>query len=428
MEHTVEITALAFGGKGLGRLDGKVVFVPYAAPGDVARVRITADKKSFYEGELTGLAVPSPDRVSPVCPHFGVCGGCALQHIDYPAQIRWKQEILAGTLKRIGGVEPDFDEPAASPDRLGYRSRASFHVDGLSWGFFEAASHSVVDVDDCPVLDRRLNSVYREIKGALSGALRGGYLESIDIGVSDNDAAAAAFFVTSPRRFDWKAALAGIKGLSGFEVWLAPSKKGKGRRITAEYDSRLGYSAAGLTFEAGVSVFTQVNRPLNDLLIERVVDYASLTGRECVVDLCSGVGNLTLPLARRALVATGVEQSGEAVNFARKNAQLNNIENAEFVRSDALGWVAGQGKTLEKKVVDMVVLDPPRGGDREVAAAMSTMRPERIVYVSCNPPTLARDLSHLTGSGYGVIRAGLFDMFPQTYHIECITRLELSPR
>jgi len=430
MEHTIEITGLAFGGKGIGRIDGKVVFVDYAAPGDTARVRITADKKSYFEGELAGLVSPSADRCEPVCPHFGICGGCSLQHMSYASQLRWKQEILAGTLKRIGGVEPvAFDEPTPSPGQLGYRSRASFHVRGRDWGFFEAASHRVVDIDDCPVLDARLNSIYKEIKNVLrgvGGAGGDGYIKAVDIGVSDGNGAAAAFFVSGPKKFDWKGALAGVAALSGFEVWLAPSKKGKGRLINAEYDSRLLYSAGGLRFEAGVSVFTQVNRPLNDLLIERVVDYASLSGRERVADLCCGVGNLSLPLASGALLVTGVEQNSEAVDFARKNAQLNGIGNAGFVRSDSLGWVAGRGKNLEKKAVDMVVLDPPRGGDREVAKAMAHLRPGKIVYVSCSPPTLARDLSLLAGSGYGVFRAGLFDMFPHTYHIECIAGLELS--
>lgn len=424
MEHTVEITGLAFGGKGIGRIDGKVVFVPYSAPGDIARVRVVADKKSYYEGELAGLVSPSEDRTEPACPHFGVCGGCALQHMNYPAQLRWKQEILAGTLKRIGGVEPGvFEEPTASPGQLGYRSRASFHVSGGAWGFFEAASHSVVDIDDCPVCDARLNSVYKEIKRALCGVV--GELYAVDIGVSDGGGAAAAFFVSASKGFDWKGALSGITHLSGFEVWHSPSKKGKGRRINAEYDSRLLYGAAGLNLEASISVFTQVNRPLNGLLIERVSEYASLTGSESVVDLCSGVGNLALPLARGTKSVTGVEQSGDAVDFARKNARLNHIKNASFVRSDSLEWMAGRGKGLEKGAVDMVVLDPPRGGDRDVAGAVAAMRPGKIIYVSCGPPTLARDISLLTDSGYGVFRAGLFDMFPQTYHIECIAGLEL---
>jgi len=425
MEHAIEITGLAFGGKGVGRIEGKVVFVPFTAPGDIARVRVVADRKSYYEGELAGLVTPSPDRCEPVCPHFGVCGGCSLQHMTYPSQIRWKQEILAGTLKRIGGVEPAFDGPTQSPGQLNYRSRASFHVSKGAWGFFETASHSVVDIDDCPILDKRLNQVYREVKQALQSASGEGYIKAMDIGVSDNGTAAAAFFVSSRHRFDWRGALSGIAGLAGFEVWLAPSKKGKGRRINAEYDSRLIYSAGGLRFEAGISVFTQVNRPLNDLLIKRVVECASLSGSERVADLCSGVGNLSLPLAKGALFVTGVEQADEAVEFARKNAELNNIGNAGFVCSDSLGWALKGGKNLEKKAVDMVVLDPPRGGDRDVARAMAALRPSKIVYVSCSPPTLARDLSLLTGSGYGVFRAGLFDMFPQTYHIECVAGLEL---
>ncbi|MDP2689856.1 MAG: class I SAM-dependent RNA methyltransferase [Deltaproteobacteria bacterium] len=424
MEHTVEITGLAFGGRGVGRIGGKVVFVPFTAPGDTARVRITSEKKSFSEGELIELVRPSPERVAPLCPLFGVCGGCALQHMGYASQVRWKQTIFEETLKRIGGVAPEFDAPVPSPEAFGYRSRASFHVDKGRWGFYAAGSHRVVDVEDCPILSPAVNSAYKGIRQRLSGRLRSLY--SVDVGASGEGGAAAAFHVSGDKGFDWKGALRGVEGLSGFEVWFSPSKKGKGKRIIAEDDSRLVYAAGGLRFEAGISVFTQVNRSLNPALMERVVEYAGLSGVEKAVDLCCGAGNLSLPLAKRACSVTGVEENGAAVDLARKNAELNSIKNARFIRSDSLGWVQKSIKSLEKEDVDMVVLDPPRGGDPDVAKALSGLKPRKIIYVSCSPPTLARDVSFLAGCGYRAFRAGLFDMFPQTYHIESVTGLELS--
>ncbi|MFQ5736072.1 MAG: class I SAM-dependent RNA methyltransferase [Thermodesulfobacteriota bacterium] len=426
MVHTVEITGLAFGGKGVGRIDGKVVFVPYAAPGDLVRVRITKEKSSFSEGELAGIERPSPLRRDPPCPLFGDCGGCALQHMGDGPQLEWKQRILEETLGRIGKIKPEFDAPAPSPEAFGYRSRASFHVDGPQWGFYAAGSHRVVDVLDCPILDPALNCAYGLVRQRISG--RVGSLYAVDIGLRDGGGFAVAFYVSGGRPFDWKAALAGVQGLTGFEVWRSPLKRGKGKRIIAEYDSRLIYHAAGLVMEAGVSVFTQVNRLLNPALIDRVAQYAGLGGTEKVVDLFAGVGNLSLPLARGAGGVTGVEEDAAAVAFARKNAQSNGIENARFIRSSSAVWVRARMKNLEKEGVDVVILDPPRGGDPAVAEALSVLRPRKIVYVSCSPPTLARDISLLSMSGYGVFRAGLFDMFPQTYHIESVAGLELLRR
>lgn len=427
MEHTVEITSLAFGGKGVGRINGKVVFVPFTAPGDSALVRITEEKKSFCEGELVELLTPSPEREAPPCPLFGVCGGCHLQHMNYPSQVEWKQRVFEQTLKRIGGVVPErCDSPAPSPDVYAYRCRASFHVDGRRWGFYAAGSRRVVDVDYCPVLDGAVNAVFKSVRERLSG--RSGELYAVDIAASGDGRAVAAFYTSGYRGFDWAGELKGVEGLKGFEVWHSPSKKGKGRRIIAEDDSTLTYGANVLRFEAGVSVFTQANRSLNPALIDRVIEYAGLTGREKAVDLFCGAGNLTLPLAAGCAHVTGVEENGAAIDFARKNARLNSIENIRFIRSGSLEWARERIKSLEKEGIDVVILDPPRGGDPDLAKAMSGLRPDKIIYVSCDPSTLARDISFLTGSGYGLFRAGLFDMFPQTYHIECIAGLELARR
>lgn len=428
MESTVDITSLAFGGNGIGRIGGKVVFVPFTAPGDVARVRITSEKKGYSEGVLADLVSPSPEREKPECGYFGVCGGCALQHMKYHSQVEWKQRILEETLKRIGRVVPEaFDAPEPSPAAYNYRSRARFQIKGRSWGFFESKSHSVVDIEACPILSPLINTVFGGLKLALSGKETGLY--SVEIGVSEKDGkAVASFHAGGDTGFQWKKALSGIDDLKGFEVWADPLKKDKGRRIFAEDDGSLLYEASGLSFSAGISVFSQVNRFQNQSLVRKVIDYAGLSGRERVLDLFSGVGNLSLPLAARAADTTGVESSGEAAKEAAANAEFNKIAAVRFIRDDAGRWLRNNIKALEKERPDVVVLDPPRGGEPEVAKALSGLRPKRIIYVSCSPPTLARDLSKLTGCGYRVFRAGLFDMFPQTYHIESIAGLESVDR
>ena len=180
-----------------------------------------------------------------------------------------------------------------------------------------------------------------------------------------------------------------------------------------------------MDFEAGITVFSQVNRSQNDILSGKVAEFASLTGVEKIVDLYSGIGNFTLPLARNAGKATGVESNRDAVKEAEANALKNSVKNAGFHCADSVSWLKQNMKSLEKEGIDVLVLDPPRGGEPEIAKSLSGIRPKKIIYVSCSPPTLARDVLALTGCGYRVFRAVLIDMFPQTYHIEGLLGLEL---
>jgi len=425
MEHTVDITALAFGGSGVGRVGGKVVFVPFSAPGDRVRVRLTVEKKGFSEGVVTEVIDPSPLRTTPVCRVFGRCGGCDWQHIDYQAQVEWKERILVETIKRIGKVTPAlYDLARPSPRPYNYRSRVGFKIDGEKWGFFEPKSHRVVDIGECPIADPLINKAFAEIKAALSGKKTGLY--GLEIGVSETEGiAVASFHVAEDARFDWKASLAGVR-LKGFEVRLNRLKKGKGKRIFAEQDTRLVYRAGGAELSVGIDVFSQINRDQNAALVDRAVEYAGLGGAETVADLFSGVGNMTIPLAAHAKRAVGIETSGEAVSQAKENSRRNGVDNTVFIRASAADWVNRNLKSLEKEGALVVILDPPRSAEVDAAGALGLLRPNKIVYVSCSPPTLARDLSLLAGNGYSIFRAGLFDMFPQTYHIESIVGLELN--
>lgn len=425
MEKTVSITGLAFGGRGVGRIDGKVVFVPFTAPGDEVRVRITADKKGFSEGEVLSLLTPSPIRRPPACGLFGRCGGCSLQHIKYPEQVRWKETIFEETVKRIGKTSPErYDLPEASGDEYYYRTRARLHAAGGRWGFFEAGSHRIVDVEGCPILDPRINDALKRLRGALMKEDTG--LFAIDLGVSKaGDRAVAAFHVSEDTGFGWKGLLRAIEGLKGLEVRLSPDKKDRGVVLIKEGDTSIFYKIGDMEMEASISVFSQVNPEGNNTLIKKVIEYSGLTGAQRVLDLFSGAGNLTLPLARLAKEAVGVESARESVAMAKRNASRNNVPAARFAADDAGRWLRSNMKTLEKEGIDVVVLDPPRGGEPDVARALEKLRPQKLVYVSCSPPTLARDISLLTGCGYRLTRAGLFDMFPQTFHIECIAGLEL---
>lgn len=437
LEHTVEITALAYGGRGVGRIAGKVVFVPYTAPGDVAQIRITAEKKGFSEGALIGLVTPSPIRQEPSCPVYGVCGGCQLQHIKYPEQVRLKQGILEETLKRLGGVsDVSYDPPMSGPD-LNYRCRAHFHVKDNKWGFYEPRGHNVVDIISCPLLHERVNTAFSEIKAAFPEYPHG--ISDVEIGISQrDDTAVAAFHVAKDAApLNWSKALGGVKRLKGFEVRDSETKK----VIKTYGDASLEFSVFDVNMRSGIGVFSQVNRAQNLNLVEKTLLYAGLAGGERVLDLFSGAGNFSLPFARHARDVIGIEANKQAVQEAEANAAANEITNASFHAGDAALWLKRNLKTLEKNRPAVVILDPPRGGipssgglspsvrlphsgrDADAAGVIKKLRPDKIIYVSCSPPTLARDLRGLAGVGYKVFRAGLIDMFPQTYHIECIAGL-----
>jgi 23S rRNA (uracil1939-C5)-methyltransferase len=429
MSTRVEITSLAYRGMGVGKIDGKVVFVPFAAPGDEALVEITSEKKFFSYAALIDVLKPSDIRQEPVCRVFGRCGGCHWQHIQYAEQLKWKHEIFAETLKRIGGFEvPSFDPPVGSPLKFNYRSRARFHTESGAWGFFEARSHRVVDIDGCPLLDPLLNETFRGIKALLNGADT--TLHTVEIGGDlKKKTAVASFHVKKLTGFDWSGALKEVPCLKGFEVWQKdPENRGRGRRVITEGETRLFYNVGKLTLGADISVFSQANALQNENLVQRVIEMAALdkaarSHGDCIAaDLFCGAGNLTIPIAVKAVKTIGVDSDREAVKNARENATMNNAASVRFVRERA-----GVTRTLEKSRPHVIVLDPPRGGGLDVAKALAGLEPQRIIYVSCSPPTLARDISFLTRHGYSPFKAGVIDMFPQTYHIEGVIGLNAEP-
>lgn len=431
MRERVAITGLAFGGKGVGRIGGKVVFVPFTAPGDSAVVEVTSEKKSFSEGVCVELMKPSELRTEPVCPVFGVCGGCSFQHIRYPEEVSWKQKILEETLRRIGGLhEVAFDAPEASEKEYFYRSRARFHVDGADWGFFEALTNRVVDIEECPLLDPLINDAFRGIKSFFreSGTTKTKTIVStLELGVGQGDGRTVALFHVSKegKGFPWKVLLDRIPGLKGIEVRpVGPSRPG-GMPLFSAGGTSLDYEAGGFKYRAPIGVFSQVNPSGNETLVKKLIEYAGPKGTEMAVDLFSGVGNLTLPLASLAKETVGVESERRAVKAAGANATSNGVLCVEFHKSDVSKWLELSAKDLETSVPGVVVLDPPREGAKKVSRFLARLKPGKIVYVSCSPPTLARDLSILRDGGYRKFRACLIDLFPRTYHMESIVAMEL---
>ena len=464
MTNLVKIDSLAYGGSGVGRIEidgdsievegdggdggnndggknggdgrGKVVFVPFSHPGDELSVRVTEEKKSFVEAGIVEIIKPSADRVEPVCEVFGRCGGCSFQHINYSNQLLWKRKMFEETIRRIGKIDiPLIEDSVPSDSAYGYRIRAAFHVDGSKWGFYASSSNDVVDFTSCPLLDDRLNSVFSDIKARLSGKKTA--LIGLEMGVSEADGSVSAIFnVSASDGFDWHTALSPVEGLKGYEVRL--TTKGGGRRkgrgasgrrrgpILREGSTRIGYSLPdfSLKLSADIGVFTQVNWSGNRSLVRKAIEYADLKGGERILDLYSGVGNFSLPFAGSVGPdgeVTAVEGEALSVKIARGNARMAGVKNITFAASGVGEWLkSSEGKKIASPPPDVVLLDPPRKGAKEVLKAVAALKPGRIIYISCSPPSLARDMALLALAGYTPRRASVVDVFPQTYHIETI--------
>lgn len=413
----VEIESLSFGGRGVARQDGKVLFVKGGIPNDVLDIKIIKDRGSYAEAVIEEIVVPSEERVAPPCPVFGTCGGCQHQDFSYAGQLREKENIMIDSLVRIGGFDGTSVEGIyPSPREYGYRTRvqltAWFYSGAWHIGYFQEGTHRKVDVEACPIADLKIEQAIERLSHVLSSIEDPGYpLDKVIIS-SDGSHAYITLVARRGRAFASLSSL--VKHLKRFPETEIVSTAG---REEIEFISDI----KGIRFLASPSVFTQSNPPVNEAMIETVLDWAELSGKETVLDLYSGTGNFSIPCARSAGSVTGVEVNKKAAAFARKNAELNGAENVEFhVMSceDFLDRNAGGGERY-----DIVVLDPPREGAKGIIEPIVKLSPEKIIYVSCDPATLSRDLKKFCQQGYGLIKSKPFDMFPQTYHIESVSLL-----
>jgi len=375
-EISLRIRTLAAGGDGVGRdADGRVVFVPFTAPGDRVRVRIERARRRHAHGSVMKILEPGPGRVEPSCPVFGSCGGCSWQHLDYAVQLEAKAGIVRDALTRIGGFALPAPTIHASPGAYGYRGRTRVHVEAGRVGFRRRRSHELCAVTGCPILVPALD---REL---------------------------AALVADPPERDgEWELVAAGD------ETRAAAVADARGARLVAQVgEERLGHSPG---------VFSQSNALLLDVLAARVAEVAGSGAR--AVELYAGTGLFTLPLARRFAGVVAVEGHRGAVADLRENvseAGLTNVDVRHASVDDALGALGGDAP-------DALVLDPPRQGlPPGAAAALVRVAAERIAYLSCDPATLARDLRAVADGGYAIESVEAFDLFPQTPHVEVLARL-----
>ncbi|MEW6724728.1 MAG: 23S rRNA (uracil(1939)-C(5))-methyltransferase RlmD [Bacillota bacterium] len=441
--YDIEITGLGQS-EGVGRVDGFTVFVPGALPGEQVRARVDLVKKNYARAGLLEVVRRSPDRVEPSCPHFPECGGCQLQHLDYQAQLRWKRQQVADAIQRIGkltGVEVLPTLGMADPWR--YRNKVPFPVGGrggqLVAGLYRSGTHDIVDMEGCQIQSGLADQAFREAKrlSAEHGLIpydeikKTGFLRHILIREGRQAGELMCVLVTNGEERTRTSVVArelmeAVPAVVSVQqnINTRPTNVIMGpKTILLGGKATITDYLGGLAFEISPLSFFQINPGQAEVLYNQVLAFCRLTGGETVFDLYCGIGTISLYLARRAGQVIGIESVPQAVEDARRNAERNGIGNVKFHYGEAeklLPRLARQGARA-----DVIVLDPPRRGcEPEVLETMAEMRPERIVYVSCNPATLARDLAVLSERGYRPEVVQPVDMFPHTGHVECIIQIK----
>ncbi len=414
----VEIERVVPGGAGMAHARGLTVFVPLAAPGDRLRVSVERVKGGVAFASLREIVAAGPDRVEPPCPYFGRCGGCDFQQLNYRAQLAAKVEIIRDCLRRIARIDPPAEIPVApSPAEWHYRSRARWQHDPRNdhLGYYELASHRVVDVAECPVVVPELQGALARLRAAV-GMRETGERAALSERASSNFSERASSDLRAPRAGERSSALSEFEAVAGEDgVSLLPP-------LDEADDAERTRTIAGERYRFDASCFFQINHALLDALMRAAVGDER---GDTAVDLYCGVGLFTLPLARRFARVTGVESNAAATAFARRNLSDAALTNAEIKTAQVGDWLSRRAARLAP--VDLVLLDPPRAGaERGALEGMIALRPRRLVYVSCDPATLARDLRGLASAGYTLDSIAAFDMFPQTHHVETIARLTLG--
>ncbi|WP_462320598.1 23S rRNA (uracil(1939)-C(5))-methyltransferase RlmD [Halochromatium sp.] len=450
-----EIESLAHDGRGVARVEGKTLFVFGALAGERVRCRLTRRLRRHDEAVAIEVLEPSPKRVEPRCAHFGVCGGCALQHMDPEAQIENKQAILADVLQRIGGLAPARWLPPLAAEQAeahwGYRRKARL---GVRWvpkkgrvlvGFRERGSSFIADVRRCEVLQPAVGAGLEALARLIEGLSIRERLPQIEVAQGDGPVVLVFRVLDPPSAADCDRLL-GFAAETGFHIYLQEGGVETVRPLPGQ-GAELSYSLPnqGLTLAFEPTDFTQVNLELNRRMIDQALRLLDPQPDERVLDLFCGIGNFTLPLARHARELVGVEGDAGLVARAETNAARNGIENAQFFAADLYAQTPRQGDSQSGGLAragaqtsssssaaapwlepfDKALLDPPRSGALEVLDGLAATGVRRILYVSCYPATLARDAAKLVGElGFKLEAAGAMDMFPHTAHLEAMALFE----
>ena len=439
---TAEITGCTSQGFGVAHVEDRAVFVKGAIPGETCQIKLVKITKTAVYGRLEQVLVPSPHRTAPECPHFGLCGGCDFMHMDYALESELKRQRVSDALRRIGGVEPEPLPMIPAPSTAGYRNKVQFPVamtkSGPAAGFFRARTHDLIPVTHCHIQPQEAEQVSQAVLGWMEQyhilpydeATHGGYIRHIFVRKAVVTGQLMVCLVvnseTLPKSRQLVEALRAALSDLTTVVYNVNTRPGNAI-LGSTYHTLFGQGCiedrlCGLTFRLSPASFYQVNHHQAQVLYETAISLAGLTGRETVLDLYCGTGTITLAMARDAGQVIGVEVVPQAIEDAQNNARRNGIENARFFCADA-GQAAAR-LAAEGIRPEVITLDPPRKGvSPEVIDALVQMSPQRIVYVSCDPATLARDVKLLTARGYAFSQATAVDLFPRTKHVETVVLL-----
>ena len=424
--HEARTESLSPEGRGVARVDGKVVFIEGALADERVQFRYRRRRGSYDEAQTVAVLQPSAQRIAPKCPHFGLCGGCSLQHLSAQSQIAHKQQVLVEQLRTLGGLQPKQVLPPITGATWGYRHKARLavkHVPGKGGalvGFRERNKPFVADISSCDVLHPLVGSKLLQLRALVNALSCPNRIPQIEVAVGDDETALVIRHLVALTDAD-HAQLQAFAERNSVRIFLQPGGPETVRSLSG--DAPLYYRLSAHKIDIGFQPtdFIQVNAELNRKLVDKVVELLDPQATDAVIDLFCGVGNFTLPLARRAAQVTGVDVGADLIRRARENTKRNEIKNVDWICADL---AEPQGRYLGMRF-QRILLDPPRTGAYAVLERMDLSEVERLVYVSCNPATLGRDARLLSQRcGFTAARAGIVDMFPHTSHVESIVVFE----
>jgi 23S rRNA (uracil1939-C5)-methyltransferase len=401
---TLELTHMAHGGPAMGRYQGKVFFVPYALPGETVGVEVETSKKGWARARLREVIEPSPDRTAPACPHFGpdACGGCQWQHIHYPAQLQYKAHVVRDQLARLGGLSDAPVRPArAVGEPWGYRNHVQLYASPHGLGYVSADGERVEPIQTCPIMHPLIAELFDELDIEIEN------LERLSLRAGNNTGHQLVVFETTD---DEPFELVVDRPVSCVLVL------GDGTSVTLVGNDYLFERVAGYQYRVSARSFFQVNTGGAEALLETVADYLSLRPHQTLLDLYSGVGLFSIALAPHVAQVIAVEAEPTAATDAYFNLGVAELDNVQVINHH----VAHVLTTLHESIHSVILDPPPSGCGSDVIQQLVSLRPERLVYVACDPATLARDARILAEGGYALIEVQPLDLFPQTFHVESV--------
>jgi 23S rRNA (uracil1939-C5)-methyltransferase len=417
----VQIERMDHHGAGIGYLNKKPVFVEGALADEKVLVQLTESKAKFAKANLIKILEPAEQRVEPFCPHYNECGGCNQQHLEREAQIANKERVLSQLMTKFAGQTLDLS-PSITSEGLGYRRRARLSIQldkqrGLVMGFRRKQSNQIVDVDHCPVLDDKLNALIPPLRRIFGDFKQPAMLGHLELVLGDAEPVAVIRH-TKPLSDKDQTRLIEFAEQTGVTLYFMP----EANQLDRVVGEQPFYGEVGVKLPFLPSHFIQVNQAINARMVAQALEWLAPEATDRVLDLFCGLGNFTLPLAKQSAHVVGVEGVQDMVDWAADNAKLNGLSNVEFYQANLEQELSQQPWASQQ--FDKILLDPARAGASGVIDQVSALGATRVLYVSCNPATLARDSQSLIAQGYTMTRLGMMDMFPHTSHLESMALFE----